>query len=337
MKAAFIRRYGGNEVLEYGELPDPTPGPHDVLVEVHAASINPIDWKTRAGMLRRLLPYRFPLVLGSDVAGVVRACGAAATRFQPGQRVFGRVRKQRPGSFAEQLAVHEDDLALAPAGMPLIEAATIPLVGLTSWQVLHERGQLTAGQEVLIHAGSGGIGTCAIQLAKRLGATVATTASARNHPLVRELGADLAIDYRETRFEDVLGPQDLVYDTLGGETRQRSFSVLRPGGRLITIFGLPDGPSARQLGASLPIAWLATALSWPHHWRARRHGAHYEHLFMRSDGRQLAELAGFLADGSLRPIIDRTFPLAELAAAFDYSASGRARGKIAVCVREAAR
>ncbi|MBP9655176.1 MAG: NADP-dependent oxidoreductase, partial [Rhodocyclaceae bacterium] len=201
MKAAFIRRYGGSDVVELGELPEPQAGPGELLVEVHAASVNPVDFKIRDGLLKPIIPFGFPLILGNDLSGTVKAVGAGVTRFRPGDAVFARMDKKRIGAFAEFAVVAEADAALKPANLSHIEAAAVPLAGLTAWQALFEIGGLKAGQKVLIHAGSGGVGSFAIQLARHAGATVATTAGARNAELVRSLGADIVIDYKSQRFE----------------------------------------------------------------------------------------------------------------------------------------
>ena len=219
MQAAFIRKYGNNEVVEVGNLPTPQPGPSDLLIRVQAASVNPVDFKIRDGMLKTLLPYRFPLVLGNDLAGTVAGVGSAVTRFKKGDEIFARLDKQRIGSFAEYALVDESNAATKPANLRFDEASSIPLVGLTSWQALIDLARLSAGQKVLIHAGSGGVGTFAIQLAKYLGATVATTVGERNIELVRQLGADIVIDYRKQRFDAVLRDYDVVFDTLGEDTQ----------------------------------------------------------------------------------------------------------------------
>ncbi|MEN8144451.1 MAG: NADP-dependent oxidoreductase, partial [Gemmatimonadota bacterium] len=246
MKAWFIRRYGGPEVLRLGELAEPAVGPHDVLVAIRAASVNPIDWKTRRGYTKRILKYDFPLVLGNDLSGVVVRRGAAVTRFSVGDEVCGRPDKRRIGSFAERIAVNQDELALKPECCTHTEAAAIPLVGLTAWQALTEAAPVRPGHKVLIQAGAGGVGTFAIQLAKHLGAYVATTASAPKHELVRSLGADQPIDYRSEDFSRILSGYDVVLDAIGGKTVRKAFSVLRPGGTVVGIAGPPDAEFARE-------------------------------------------------------------------------------------------
>jgi NADPH:quinone reductase-like Zn-dependent oxidoreductase len=243
MKAFILDRYGKKQALRLGDLPEPVPGPDDVVVEVEAAGLNVLDSKIRDGEFKPILPYKPPLVLGHDLAGTVATVGVNARRFKPGDAVYARPRDGQIGTFAERIAVKESDLALKPANLSMAEAASIPLVGLTAWQVLVERAQIRPGQKVLIHAGSGGVGTFAIQLAKHLGATVATTASAANTALVKELGADIVIDYRSQKFEDELSGYDVVLNSLDATTLERSLKVLKPGGKLISISGPPDPPS----------------------------------------------------------------------------------------------
>ena len=246
MKAAFIRHYGNNDAIEISHQPMPAIGPHDVLIKVHAASINPVDYKIRDGDLKVILPLKFPLILGNDCSGEVEKIGTDVRAFKPGDAVYARVDKDRIGTFAEYAVAAESSIALKPINLSYIEAASIPLVGLTAWQALIDIGKLTSGGKVLIHAGSGGVGSFAIQLAKHWGATVATTASARNADLLKQLGADIVIDYKTQRFEEMLSDYDLVFDTQAGETQQRSFSVLKRGGTLVTIAGMPTAEIGRE-------------------------------------------------------------------------------------------
>ncbi|MGO4751126.1 NADP-dependent oxidoreductase, partial [Streptomyces sp. 2MCAF27] len=250
MKTFMVERYGDKAGVRAGELPDPQLGADDVLVRIHAASINPLDLKLRDGDFKAFLPYRLPLILGNDLAGVVVQVGSAVTRFAVGDEVYARPDKDRIGTFAELIAVHQDDVAIKPATLTMEEAASLPLVALTAWQALVERAQVRPGQKVLIHAGSGGVGTIAIQLAKQLGAHVATTAGTAKVDLVKELGADVVVDYKQQAFETVLHGYDVVLDTLGGETLEKSLQVLRPGGKVIGIAGPPDVAFARELGAN---------------------------------------------------------------------------------------
>ena len=330
MRAAFIERYGSNEVVQLSERPEPTIGPHDLLVQVRAASVNPIDLATRSGRVKPLLNYQLPLILGSDLSGVVLQVGAAVRRFKPRDEVYARLEKHRIGAFAERVALAEDVAALKPSNLTHTEAASIPLVGLTAYQALIEIGQLRDGQRILVQAGSGGVGTFAIQLARHVGASVATTVSQRNATLVRQLGADVTIDYRTERFEERLHGYDVVLDTQSGKTLERGFRVLRPGGVIITVAGLPSFRVAQEHHIN-PL--LAMALYWLEqrwHSLARRHRVRYAYLFMRPDGAQLERITDLLETRAIRPVIDRVFPFEQIREALAYSESGRATGKIII-------
>ena len=335
MKAAFIRRYGGNKVVELGELPAPQAGPGELLVAVHAASVNPVDFKIRDGMLKMIIPFGFPLILGNDLSGVVKAVGAGVTHFKPGDAVFARMDKRRIGAFAEFAVVAEADAAAKPANLSHIEAAAVPLAGLTAWQALFEIGRLKAGQKVLIHGGSGGVGTFAIQLAHHAGATVATTVGARNAELVRSLGADIVIDYKTQRFEEVVSDCDLVFDTQAGDIQHRSFAVLKRGGVLVSIAGKPDGRLVREFGLNPLLGLLLDFLSRKSLRLAKRHGVRYEYLFMHPSGEQLAQIGRLLEEGSVRTIVDKVFPLEQVREALAYSEAGHATGKVVVEVKAA--
>lgn len=330
MKVALIRSYGGPEAIEIANLPDPSPQPNELLVRVHAASVNPIDWKIARGKVKLILPYEFPLVLGSDVSGEVISVGSAVTGFAPGDAIYGRVDKLHIGTFAEQITVNAQDVVKKPAQLSHAEAAALPLVGLTSWQVLSELGQIGPNQRVLIHAGAGGIGTVAIQIAKTLGAYVITTASAGNHELVCSLGADQIIDYHRENFSDLLSDIDLVFDTIGGQTLKDSFRVLKPGGKLISIAHLPDTESLKNFDApayARALLWLA---NWPMRRLAKQYKVLYRYWFMRPDGVQMAKLSELVETGRLKPIIDRCYPLEKTADAFRYLEAGHARGKVVI-------
>ncbi len=333
MKAFMIERYGDKDGGHLAETPDPQVGADDVLVRVRAASVNPLDLKLREGEFKAILPYRLPLVLGNDVAGSVAQVGSAVTRFAVGDEVYARPDKDRIGTFAELIAVHQDDVALKPATLTMEEAASLPLVALTSWQALVERAQVRPGQKVLIHAGSGGVGTIAVQLAKQLGAHVATTASTAKADLVKGLGADVVVDYRQQAFETVLDGYDLVLDTLGGETLEKSLRVLKPGGQVIGIAGPPDPAFARELGANAILRLAMSALSFKTRRRAKRRGVTYSFLFMKADGDQLRELTPLIDAGKIRPVVDRVFPFEETREAMEYVEKGRARaGKVVVAM-----
>jgi alcohol dehydrogenase len=332
MKAVFIRRFGDNRVVEYGDRPDPQPGPGDLLVKVHAASVNPLDFKIRAGKVKAMIRYPLPLVLGNDLSGEVIAVGPQVTRFRVGDEIFARLDKQRIGAFAELALVSEASAAPKPPRLTHVEAASVPLVGLTSWQALVEIGGVTRGSKVLIHAGAGGIGTMAIQMAHHLGAWVATTTSARHEARMRALGADEVVDYRTQRFEDRLRDTDVdfVLDTLGGDTLLRSFRVVSRGGIVVSIASLPSAVFARRWGMATPLVWVLALLGWKITRAARRAGARFEYLFMRPDGPQLAELGALLERGVLQPQVGRTFPLDQAADALAFVESGRAEGKVVI-------
>ncbi|MFE9997728.1 NADP-dependent oxidoreductase [Streptomyces avermitilis] len=333
MKTFMIERYGDKAGVRAGEMPDPQVGADDILVQIHAASVNPLDLRLRDGDFKAFLPYRLPLILGNDLAGVVVQVGSAVTRFAVGDEVYARPDKDRIGTFAELIAVHQDDVAAKPATLTMEEAASLPLVALTSWQALVERAHVLPGQKVLIHAGSGGVGTIAVQLAKQLGAHVATTASTAKADLMRELGADVVVDYKKQAFETVLHGYDVVLDTLGGETLEKSLQVLKPGGKVISIAGPPDPAFARELGAK-PILRLAmSALSFRTRRRAKRRKVTYSFLFMKASGDQLRELTPLIDTGKIRPVVDRVFPFAETRQAMEYVEKGRAKaGKVVVAM-----
>jgi NADPH:quinone reductase-like Zn-dependent oxidoreductase len=332
MKAFFIRAYGNADQLVAGDLPEPVMHDDDVLVRIHAAGVNPVDSKIRSGEFKLMLPYRMPLVLGSDLAGVVERVGAKVSRFKAGDEVYARAETGRNGSFAELIAVKETALARKPAKLTMEQAASIPLVALTAWQTLVDKGQLKQGQKVLIHAGSGGVGTIAIQLAKHIGATVATTASAANTAMLKDLGADIVIDYKTEDFSTRLSGYDLVLDTQGGDTLRKSLSVLKPGGKLIGIAGPPDPAFARELGANGFLRLVMWLLSYRIRRAATRTGSRYAFHFMTANGQQLGEITGLIEAGKIVPVIDRVFPFEQTRQALDYVDSGRVKGKVVIKV-----
>ncbi len=330
MKAFILDRYGTADGTRIGEIPEPEVHDDDVLVQVHAASVNPLDHRLRNGEFKRILPYRLPMVLGHDLAGVVVRVGSRVRQFKTGDEVYARPADGRIGAFAEFISIEEADLAIKPATLTMQEAASVPLVGLTAWQALIEKANIKRGQKVLIHAGSGGVGTIAIQLARHFGATVATTTSAANLELVKRLGARVAIDYKKENFESVLHDYDVVLNSLHGDTLNKSVGVLKPGGVLISISGPPDSDFARQIGASWVLNLAMRALSYRIRRKTRRRGVSYRFLFMRANGDQLRELASLFDSGVLRPVIDRVFPFASIKEAISYVETGRAKGKVVV-------
>ncbi|GAA2172103.1 NADP-dependent oxidoreductase [Agrococcus versicolor] len=330
MRAFAVTRYG--QPMTEIDAAEPVVGEDDVLIRVEAAGLNHIDERIRSGDFRQILPYRLPQVLGADVAGTVVRVGARVRDLQPGDAVFASPASARIGAFAERIAVRASEVAPRPASVDVVEAGSLPLVALTAWQALVERGRVQPGQRVLVHAGAGGVGTIAIQLAKHLGATVATTASAANADLVRSLGADVVIDYRSEDFGAILHDYDLVLDSLGGENLERSLRVLRPGGIAIGIAGPPDPAFARSQGLPLPVRLVIRVLSARIRRLARRLGVRYEFLFMRADGAQLREIAALVDAGVIRPIVDRVVDLDDVPSAVEGLGSGGGRGKRVVRV-----
>ncbi|MGO4782762.1 NADP-dependent oxidoreductase [Cryobacterium sp. W22_MBD10_FK3] len=328
MRSFIVDKYAGP--LHEAETPEPVVGDQDVLVQVVAAGLNQLDEKVRAGEFKQILPYKMPLSLGHDVAGTVLQVGPGVRDFTPGDAVYGRVRDGRTGTFAERIAVAESDLAPAPRTISTAEAASLPLVALTAWQALVERGKVQPGQKVLIHAGSGGLGSMAIQLAKHLGAYVATTASGSNADFLREIGADTVIDYRTQDFEEELSDYDLVLDSLGGENLEKSLRVLAPGGKAIGVSGPPDPTFARTAGLNPVLRVAITALSGKVRRQAKRLGVSYEFLLMRASGEQLREITALVEAGIIRPIVGKTFPFTQTPEALKALVRGGIRGKIVV-------
>jgi NADPH:quinone reductase-like Zn-dependent oxidoreductase len=333
MKAFLIDRYAKGGALRLAETPEPVMREADVLVEIHAAGVNPLDGKIRDGEFKAILPYRLPLVLGNDVAGVVIRVGPKVRRFKPGDEVYARPAQDRIGTFAEYIAMDEADVALKPKNLTMREAASLPLVALTAWQALVERADLRPGQRVLIHAGSGGVGTIAIQLAKHLGAQVATTASAANDALVSDLGADLVVDYRKDDFAAVLQGYDLVLHSLGKAVLEKSLAVLKPGGKLVSLSGPPDPAFARQAGAGWLVRQIVGLLSAGVRREAKRLGVDYSFLFMTANGGQLEKITALVEAGAIRPVVDRVFPFEKANEALAYVETGRARGKVVIAVK----
>lgn len=332
MKAFILDRYGSGDQVRSGDVPEPEVREDDVLVRVHATGVNPLDSKIRDGDFKLVLPFRLPLVLGNDVAGVVVRVGSRVRRFKQGDEVYARPDHNRIGTFAEFISMKESDLALKPETLSMEEAASIPLVGLTAWQALVEVAQLRKGQKVFIQAGSGGVGTLAIQLAKHVGATVATTTSTANVELVKSLGADVVIDYRKDDFEEVLHDYDVVLNSLDEKTLLKSLRVLKPGGKLISVAGPLDPAFAKELGSPWILKPAARVLSFKVRRAAKRLGVSYSFLFMRANGGQLREIGSLIDAGIIRPVVDRVFPFELTKEAMAYVESGRAKGKVVIKV-----
>ncbi|PFL15689.1 NADPH:quinone reductase [Bacillus cereus] len=332
MRAMVIDKYG-KVPMRMTEMPTPEINEYEVLAEIHAASINPIDFKIRDGKVKLLLKYKMPLILGNDFSGVIVKVGTKVTQFKVGDEIYARPRKNKIGTFAEYIAIHEDDIALKPKNLTFEEAASIPLVGLTSYQALHDIMQLQKGQKILIHAGSGGVGTFAIQLAKIMGATVATTASEAGENLVKSLGADEIINYKTEKFEDILKNYDAVFDTLGGTTLEKSFDIIKSGGNIVSVSGMPNAHFGKEFGSGFFKTLLFSLASKKLTALEKKHNAQYSFLFMKPSGDQLRIIANYIESGQIKPIIDRIFPFEDTQKAMEYSESGRAKGKIIVKIK----
>ncbi len=308
MKAVRIHEYGGPEVLKYEEAPKPQPSAGEVLIRVHATSVNPVDWKVRQGYLQQMMKYKMPLIPGWDVSGVVEALGPGTTRLKAGDQVYSRPDLSRDGTYAEYVVVKESEVALKPQSIDFVSAAAIPLAALTAWQALFDGAKLAAGQKLLIHGAAGGVGCFAVQLAKMKGAYVLCTASKKNHDFLRSLGADECIDYNTVKFEDVVHDVDAILDTITGETMERSWQVLRKGGILVSILE-PPKPE-----------------------KAAAHGVRCHHTFVQANVEQLNELAKLVDSGKLKVIIEKVYPLSEARAAQESNAAGHTRGKLVLRV-----
>lgn len=332
MKAYIVEKYEKKGALRLVDLPEPRLGDADVLVRVHAAAVNLLDSKVRDGEFKIFLPYRPPFVLGHDVAGTVIAVGSGVRRFTVGDAVYARPRDHRIGTFAESIAIHEDDVALKPRTLTMEDASSIPLVALTAWQALVDIAKVKPGQKVFIQAGSGGVGTVAIQLAKHLGAIVATTTSAKNADLVKSLGADVVIDYTSQDFETVLSGYDVVLHSQDAKAPSKSLAILKPGGRLVSISGPPDPAFAKDLGLNALLKLVIRLLSRSVRSKAKNLGTHYSFLFMRANGEQLEQIAGLIDSGAVRPVVDKVFPFSQTREALAYVETGRTKGKVVIKV-----
>lgn len=333
MKAYTINRYSKEDILQLNEVAKPIAKDNEVLIEIHAASINQLDAKIKSGEFKMLLPYKFPLILGHDVAGIVTEVGKNVKNFNIGDEVFARPADFSIGTFAEYIAVNENDVALKPRNISMEEAASVPLVGLTAWQVLVERAKLQKGQKVFIQAGSGGVGTIAIQLAKHLGATVATTTSTDNFELVKNLGADIAIDYKTQDFESILKDYDVVLNSQDEKTLEKSLRILKSGGKAVSISGPPDVDYAKEFGLNFLMKIVMFFLSRKVKNQTKKLGVDYSFLFMKANGKQLSEIGKLIEAEVIRPVIDKVFLFEETNAAMNYVASGRAKGKVIVRVK----
>lgn len=332
MQAYTIERYGSDGQLTL--QPQPECGADDVLVKIHAASINPLDSKISSGEFKLLLPYKMPLILGNDFAGVVIAVGRNVSEFQIGDAVYAKAPQERIGCFAEYIAINKDALAHKPLNLTMEQATAVPLVALTAWQALVETANLQPGQKVLIHAGSGGVGTMAIQLAKQLGAFVATTTSTTNVDWVKALGVDVVVDYKTQDFSQLLQNYDVVLCSLGGDTLQQSLKVIKPGGMLISISGPPTPEFAATQKAPWLLQQIMRLLSFSIRRNAQKRGISYRFVFMRSNGQQLQHITSLIEAGKLKPIIDKVFSFTDIADALAYSEQGRVKGKTVIKIAD---
>lgn len=332
MKAVYISRYGNIDDVQVGEQPKPSLSEDAVLVKVHAASINPVDLRVLEGEFKAILPVKFPFILGSDFAGTVVEVGSNVTQFKAGDEVYAKI--DLNGAFAEYTVVQQSSLALKPQNISMELAASLPLVALTAWQALVEIAKVQSGQKVLIHAGSGGVGSIAIQLAKSLGAIIATTTSGKNTHWVRELGADIIIDYKTADFEQELKDYDVVLDTQGGKTLEKSLNVVKRGGRIISISGPPDQAFAEAVNPNRFLKCVIPLLSWSIRHKAKKRGITYSFLFMQPNGQQLSKFTELVEAGKIKPIVDQTYDFAQIKEAFQYVNTGRSKGKVVLKIAE---
>ncbi|EJL71501.1 NADP-dependent oxidoreductase [Chryseobacterium populi] len=330
MKAFVINRYSKTDKLKLVEFPEPDLKENEVLVQIHATSINQLDSKLKNGEFKLILPYKFPLVLGHDVAGVVIKTGSKVKGFKVGDEIFSRPSDFHIGAFAEYIAINESDIALKPKNITMEEAASLPLVSLTAYQLLLEKAKLKNGQKIFIQAGSGGVGTIAIQLAKHLGATIATTTSAKNSDLVKSLGADIIIDYKNEDFENVLIDYDVVLNSQDEKTLEKSLNILKIEGKAISISGPPTPEFAQEFNLPWYIKFATKLLSRKIRNKAKKQKVDYSFLFMAANGKQLSEIASLVESGTIRPVIDKIFPFEEMNQALEYVESGRTKGKVVV-------
>lgn len=333
MKAFVINKYSKKQSLQSVELSLPDIKDNDILVEIHAAGVNVLDSKIKTGEFKLILPYKLPLILGHDAAGVVVRTGKNVKKFKTGDQVYARVSDHRIGTFAQFIAIDEKDAAFKPKNLSMEEAASIPLVGLTAWQVLVERAAVKSGQKVFIQAGSGGVGTFAVQLAKYLGAEVATTAGALSTELLKKLGADIVIDYKNSDFEKMLSNYDVVLNSQDQKTLEKSLRILKSGGKLISISGPPTPVFAEEIKTSWFVKIVLSLLSFSIRKKAKHKNVYYSFLFMRSDGEQLSEITKLIELGIIKPVVDKVFSFENTNEALSYVETGRAKGKVVIKIK----
>lgn len=333
MKAFIVKSYGKKEKLHLAEVKDPVVNENDLLIQIHAAGVNLLDSKLRNGEFKLLLPYKTPFALGHDVAGVVVKIGSKVSKFKVGDEVYARAADHRIGTFAEYISLHEKDVAKKPKNLTMEEAASIPLVGLTAWQALIEKANLKNGQKVFIQAGSGGVGTFAIQLAKHLGAIVATTTSSANLDLVKSLGADIIIEYKKDDFQTILKDFDVVLNSQDTKTLEKSLRILKPNGKIISISGPPDPAFGEEIGANWFLKIALKVLSTSIRKKANRLGVNFSFLFMKANGEQLDKITNLIEAGIIKPVMDKVFPFEQTNDALAYVEAGRAKGKVVIKVK----
>jgi len=333
MRAFLVKSYGKKEKLLLAEIAEPVVTKKDVLIQVHSAGVNVLDSKIKNGEFKLFLPYKPPFILGHDVAGVVTKVGSSVSKFKVGDEIYARPADPRVGTFAEFISINEEDVALKPEKLTMEEAASIPLVGLTAWQALIVKANIQKGQKVFIQAGSGGVGTFAIQLAKYIGATVATTTSAANFDLVKSLGADIVIDYKNEDFETILKDYDFVLNSQDTKTLKKSLKILKPGGKIISISGPPDSNFAKELGFNWIFKAILYLLSLGIRNKAKKYNVDYSFLFMKADGNQLSRIASLIDAGIIRPVMDKIFSFEDTNEALVYQETGRVKGKVVIKVK----
>ena len=333
MQAIVMTGYGGEDVVQVRDMPKPKIRDDEVLVEVYSVGVNPIDIKLRKGEMKPLLTYKLPIIIGADLAGKVLEVGSKVTRFKKGDEVYTSLSTSKMGAFAEYVAVKEQDLSLKPENLTFDEAASLPMVALTGYQALHDVAKVKPGQKVFVEAGSGGLGTFAIQLAKALGAEVATTTSAENVEWVRKLGADRVINYQKEKFNEVISNYDVVFHSVDREPTTRGFNILKPGGHLLSVVGPPDFKFAKRLGLNIFMQMVCSILGWKVTKLSKKTGAHYTFIFVVPSGKQLNEIKNLVENTKIKPVVDRVFPMEQMKEAFAYVALGRTKGKVVLNVR----
>ncbi|MBD8143156.1 NADP-dependent oxidoreductase [Pantoea agglomerans] len=334
MRAFTFKRYGKSPELGFENVDYPSPGADEILVKVYAVGLNPIDNIIPSGIFKPILHFKLPATLGSDLSGVVIATGSRVTRFKPGDEVFASIFDIGTGSLADFARIPERLAAFKPENLDFIEAASLPMVSLTAWQAFTERAHLRPGQKVFIPAGSGGIGTIAIQLAKHLGASVATTTSSANVEWVSRLGADEVIDYKKQGFEKVLSGYDLVLGTLRGDSIEKAMQILKPGGKILSLVGPLDVKFARARQLNILLRMIFVLMSRKIMRHSKKRGLDYSFLFVRPDGDQLTQIGKLIEAEHIKPVIDRVFPFADTKDALAYLEQGHAKGKVVVKIHQ---